>query len=205
MGKFINIWSVSRHDESALEKINKNSKDNTLYLNCTCEFSINGKKEMRLPYDSCLYSKDSGIIIFFENVISNEEEIIKKLDEKGIKYTTTILENTMKLPEEYYPTFWFVQGKRELENAIDDSLKNSQSQCYLYKNISIDLTLGHTLNGQKICDIKEELWTEGLFFPDKLIFALRSKEDKQTNVQEIINMLEEKRIIYKKEVIPRKK
>lgn len=185
----LDVWAVqSDKDETrvALERVNKESLGNILYLNCWCDFTIGSKTIKNRLFDSCFYSEDSDTVILFAKGKITEEEIENYLEEANIKYTIVRFREPNEdyyRDDESFPEVWIAREKYVLRDAIDDSVAKGDLECVYYPNVESNLSLSYRATTDELFEVEGRACKGLVVFKDKIVLLVNQK-DKRNVVRE---------------------
>lgn len=192
------IQSDKEETKIALEKVKKDSLGNILYLNCRCRFKIGNEYVKSRIFDSCFYSEDSDIVIFFAKGKITQDEIEQYLNEMNIKYTIVSfdLKNNPFQDKDLLSEIWFAREKYVLEDAIDDSISRGIKKCFYYPNEISEISLGYKTNGEirHYCEIEGRLCRGTIVFEDKIVLLVSQGDERNLTIDEAKQVLKDKGI-----------
>lgn len=192
----LDVWAIQGDKEEtriALERVEKDSLGNILYLNCWCNFNIGNKVIQNRLFDACFYSEESDTVIFFAKQKISEEEIVKYLKEFGIRYTIIRFEE-LRSSEDYrddedFPEIWFAREKKVLKDGIDDSLAKGINTCIYYPDIESSVELGYRTTDDEACEVEGRFCKGAVVFDDKIVLLINQGQINNVQREKAVEQL----------------
>jgi len=199
MNSNLDVFAIQNNKEeifNAIKNVNKESNGNILYVNCICRLKIGDVKIKNRRFDSCFYSEDSDVIIFFARDKISREEIEKILGDNGIKYTVI---SFIPHIDDFEDTagdmdIVFARDKLALENAIDDSLKKKIDMCLYYPKEKSFMYMGYRNKKNRFVEIDGRVCQGTIVFKDKLVLLISQKDPRNLNSNDALKILKDKGI-----------
>ena len=200
MNSNLDVWAIQNNKDeisNALKCVKKDSLGNILYLNCVCRLKIGDTVVKNRKFDSCFYSEESDVIIFFAKGKITKEEIEQYLSDYNIHYTTiSFLEDSKEFEDDVGEIeLWFAREKYVLEEAIEDSLKKKIDMCLYYPGEKSLIYLGYKNSEDRFIPIDGRVCEGTIVFKDKLVLLVSQNDPKNISRKEAIGILENKGIV----------
>lgn len=200
MNHNVDVYAIQNDKEKlseALTRVNKESLSNTLYLNCTCHFTIGGAIINSRIFDACFYSEDSDCVVFFAKGKMTHEEIQEYLINENVKFTTV---NFYREDDEDFVDMdalkevHFVSNKEELVNAIDDSISKDITLARLYPGEISRLSIGYKASRDytRYYELDARFCKGTIVFKDKIILLVNQYQSKNISSEDAYRILSEK-------------